>query len=95
MTVENKVEELLRKNLSSRDSDHELFLAWAYYLEDMTEEEKQAFDVFKKVIRRMPALETITRARRDLQKENPYLRGQKYNDRQTREKQVRSFYRHK
>lgn len=95
MTIENKVEEILRKNYPSRDDDHELLLAWAFYEENMSDEEKKAFDIFKQVIRRMPALETITRARRELQKVNPYLRGENYQKRQTREKQLREFYRNK
>lgn len=95
MKIEERVEEILRKHLKSRDSDNELFLAWMFYEEGMTEGEKEAFGTLKEVIRRMPALETLTRSRRRLQEENPYLRGSTYRQRQNREKQVRSFYRNK
>lgn len=95
MTIQEQVENLLRKHPKSMDDDRELFLAWIFYYENITEEEKIAFGKFKDIIRRMPALESLTRARRDLQLQNPYLRGPKYKARQTREKQVRSFYRNK
>lgn len=90
--IESKVEAILRKNLPSRDDDRELQLAWIFYEESMIEEEKKAFDVFKVVVRRMPSLETLTRARRLLQANNPYLRGENYQKRQSREKQLRQFY---
>lgn len=92
MTIEQKVEEILRRHLKSRDSDSELFLAYIFYECNMTEKEKKAFEILKEVIRKMPALESLTRARRLLQKENLYLRGENYQKRQTREKQLRKFY---
>ena len=95
MTTEEKVEIILRKHLKSRDDDRELFLAWMFYEENMTEEEKIAFEKLKDILRRMPALETLTRARRDLQANNAYLRGENYNARMTREKQLRKYYRNK
>lgn len=95
MTIEQKVEAILEKHLKSRDDDRELFLAWMFYEENMTDEEKIAFEKFKNIIRRMPSLETLTRARRSLQEVNVYLRGTTYNARNTREKQLRKFYRTK
>ena len=95
MTIEEKVEVILGKHIKSRDDDRELFLAWMFYEENMTEEEKIAFEKFKEIIRRMPSLESLTRARRILQHDNPYLRGSNYNTRQSREKQLRYFYRNK
>lgn len=88
-----KVDNLLRKHPKSKDDDRELFLAWIFYEENLTEEEKQAFGVLKEVLRRMPSLESLTRARRKLQEENPYLRGENYKQRKTREVQIRDFYR--
>ena len=90
-----KVELILRKHLPSRDSDNELFIAWMFYESNLTEEQKQAFGILKEVIRSMPALESLTRARRSLQADNAYLRGENYNKRQTREKQIRKFYSNK
>jgi len=95
MNTEEKVREILSKHLKSRDDDRELFLAWMFYEENMTDEEKIAFEKFKNIIRRMPSLETLTRARRSLQEVNPYLRGENYRARQTREKELRKFYRNK
>ena len=92
MTMEQKVEEILRKHLKARDSDNELYLAWAYYEGNMTEGEKQAFGVFKEVMRRLPSLESLSRARRRLQEDNVYLRGESYVARQQKEKKFRNYY---
>lgn len=92
-TIEEKIENILRVHPKSKDSDNELFLAWAYYEGQMTEEEKIAFAVFKEVMRRLPPLESLSRARRRLQQDNPYLRGTTYVHRQLKEKKVRKYYR--
>ena len=95
MTIDESVEYLLNKHSKSRDDDRELFLAWLFYKSNLTEEERKAFEVLKEVLRKMPSLETLTRSRRKLQESNPLLRGEKYNARMTREKQLRKFFRQK
>lgn len=89
--IKQTVEKLLREYVSTRDSDKELLLGWLH-IHGMIREDGM---IHKNAIREMPILESLTRARRELQQENPFLRGQNYQKRQTREQQVREFYRQK
>lgn len=90
--IADKVHQLLIKHGKSKDDDRELLLAWIYYQEGLSLEEKDAFNVLKDVLRRMPSLETLSRCRRKLQEENPDLRGNNYYKRQDREAKIRKIY---
>lgn len=93
--IEKQVDHILREYEKARDDDRLLLMAYMHYFGDLTEEEQEAFKILSPALKRMPSIESLTRLRRKLQEENPYLRGIHYKQRKTREKQIREYYRNK
>jgi len=70
--VKDKVKWILKTFPATRNSDKELFSAW--YVQD---DELEPTGTFLDAVLIMPAFESITRARREIQKECPELRSDK------------------
>lgn len=88
--IKDKVRSILESNSSTRDSDKYLML---HYLRkhnkvaiNMTSSE---FRLLKDVFMSMPSFESITRARRKAQEENPHLKGDVVYQRALEEREYR------
>lgn len=84
-TIKQKVELLLTKHAQLRDDDFKL-VATFHYNEIGAENIKKlsAMDVLQMYAdRKLSSGKSITRVRAAIQKDNPLLRGKKYNDRQS------------
>lgn len=90
--VKTKVEELLINNPNTRDSDN--LLVATFYFYEIGGKDKlmntSAYDFLKEMSAgRLTSFESISRARRKLQEQNPSLRGKSYNEKQELSKEIR------
>jgi len=76
MTIKEQVKDLLEKNVSLRDSDKKLI--WAYWIvyDGIVEPDKKTLRL-ERYMDGTPS-ESITRARRQVQEDNPSLRGSEW-----------------
>lgn len=96
INVASNVEHILRESKEARDDDKVL---WLYYV--ITHHElRKVFETAKPYasfqqwfLNESPLFESITRARRKLQEENPHLRGTKRQKRMEEEVKVRTHFR--
>ena len=88
--IKSQVKRLLETVPSLRDSDERLVAnVWAKYCEmDISAHEF----ILRYSQGKIPTADAITRARRDLQKYNESLRGEMYEPRHKKEKEVRKEY---
>jgi len=90
--VKSKVEELLKNNPNTRDSDNLLVATYYFYEEGGKEalQNKTAYEFLKNMSSgKLTSFESISRARRKIQEQNPYLRGKNYKERQEMSEEVR------
>jgi len=87
--IQDQVKVLLTNHKSCRDNDNRLFMTLLHNIDP--ELMKGSFEDFaKKFVKgSFPAMESVTRARRKAQEENPELRGETYIERQFAETEVR------
>ncbi len=87
------VKGVLEKYPDTRDDDMKLF-ARVCYLKDNPLPANVSFynAVFKHFEYNLPSYEAITRTRRKVQQNEPALRGEKYKNRQDRERDYRDYY---
>lgn len=87
--IQEQVKILLTNHPSCRDNDNRLFMTLLHNIDP--ELMKGSFEDFAKkfVQGKYMAMESVTRARRKVQEENPSLRGKTYVDRQFAESDVR------
>lgn len=90
--VKSVVEELLIKNPKTRDSDN-LLVATYYFYETGGKDVLQnqsAYDFLKNMSNgSLTSFESISRARRRIQEQNPLLRGNNYKERKESSKEIR------
>jgi hypothetical protein len=90
--VKTKVEELLTNNPKTRDSDNLLVATYYFYEAGGKDnlQQQSAFDFLKKMSNgSLTSFESISRARRKIQEQNPQLRGNNYKDRKETSEDVR------
>ena len=90
--VKTKVEELLTTNPRTRESDN--LLVATFYFHEMGGKDVlnnvSAFDFLKKMSSGgLTSFESISRARRKIQEQNPHLRGSNYIEKQNLSEEVR------
>ena len=80
--VKDRVEHILIKYPSTRDSDKELFLAYSCLFCNLKDSLDGNYATYKKwFLEKMPEIESIRRCRQKHQENNPTLRGKKYKHR--------------
>jgi hypothetical protein len=90
--VKSIVEELLIRNPKTRDSDNLLVATYYFYEEGGKEalQNKSAYDFLKNMSSgNLTSFESISRARRKIQEQNPLLRGSNYKERKEMSENVR------
>ena len=70
--VKDRVKMILQNNVQARNDDKELIIRWWQEDDNIVHD-----DDFLECIEKMPPFESITRARREIQKECPKLRSDK------------------
>jgi hypothetical protein len=90
--VKSIVEELLIKNPKTRDSDNLLVATYYFYEEGGKDflQNQTAYDFLKKMSDgKLTSFESISRARRKIQEQNPLLRGNNYKERKENSDDIR------
>ena len=85
----DEVKKLLTKYPSLRDNDDKLMAnIWCNRIDNLDNE--TATNVLIMLAKRkLPSYESISRCRRKIQEKNPHLRGEKWNERHGRAKEIR------
>ena len=91
--VQPLVKQLLEKYAELRDCDNRLYINFISIADPVLRNRATDFNYFAKMMinGNYPPMESITRARRKVQEENPELRGKSYKGRKEEEKQVKQL----
>jgi hypothetical protein len=82
-TIKSKVQQILTDRKETRDDNAELS-EWYYITFHEIDYYTSLADYFKMLIRKeIPSIETLTRLSRQVQEQNPELRGEKWHQRKT------------
>jgi hypothetical protein len=89
--IKPKVEELLKTFPECRDDDNRLYLKLCSWIDPVLRHPNTSFKYFGTQLLNgtLPILESVTRARRKLQEENPELRGESYKVRKVLAEEVK------